>query len=56
MFTKKLFHTLNERAKRKQREQEEREHELYLARALDPRRDLLGQDLTRIYPLIEDES
>jgi len=51
----KLFHVLNRRARSKHREQEEREADMGNARSLDPRRDLTSNDLTRIYPLIEDE-
>jgi hypothetical protein len=57
MATKRhLFHTLNQRARRQKQEQEEREYEQLLARVTDPRRDQDGDNLTRIYPLIDEES
>ena len=52
---KKLFHLLNERSRREQREKELREHEKYEALVNDQRRDPLGNDYTRIYPLIDNE-
>ena len=49
---KRLFHILNERAKKEKREREEREKELYNSMVRDPRRK---DNLNWIEPLIEDE-
>lgn len=51
---KKLFHLLNARARREENEKAQREEELYQAWATDPRRSH-GHDMSRVYPLIEDE-
>ncbi len=54
---KKLFHLLNERARRKDWEEGKgrlREDELYYEWSNDPRKNR-GHDMTRNYPLIEDE-
>jgi hypothetical protein len=53
---RKLFHILNQRARRQEYEQAQREYELMKALESDPRRDHLGDDLKRVYPLIEDEN
>ena len=52
---RKFFHVLNARARKKEREQNDREEEKYQELHKDPRRDHLGQDLTRLYPLVEEE-
>lgn len=58
MATKKhLFHILNERARRKEWQEGKgpiREEEKYKEWAYDPRKSR-GHDMTRNYPLIEDE-
>jgi hypothetical protein len=49
---RKLFHILNERARREQREREQREEDLYKMWSNDPRRK---DNMQWIEPLIEDE-
>lgn len=52
---KRLFHLLNERARREEREIACREEELYYEWSHDPRKNR-GHDMTRNYPLIEDDN
>lgn len=51
---RKLFHILNERARREQRQREAREEELFQEWAKDPRKSH-GIDMIRNYPLIDEE-
>ena len=55
---KRLFHILNERAKKENREREEREEEVYNSMVRDPRRNhnQSGRyDITQMRPLIEED-
>lgn len=50
-----LYHTLNYRARRKDVERDDRELAKLKELDCDPRRDHSGDDMSRAYPLIEDE-
>jgi hypothetical protein len=52
---KKLFHILNERKRQEEFQREQRERQIYDSVYNDNRRDPLGADYSRAYPLIDDD-
>ena len=52
---RKLFHILNERARNKELAKQLHEQDADYAWATDPRKDIVHWQMTRNFPLIDDE-